>query len=347
MSTLDAKLTNNCDDKLQEIDWEISKTNTDLEKFRKSGLPEAQSQIEALEQKLADLKKQREKIISETQSCLSWEKIDRTQLAKAQEILKEQKEYIPTKDEEKRKKAIEIASEVKNPEDIQDLKIEWWVLWIFLQILKAMFWWKWEMQDGKVNQTQNENEVINETKTKLKSPERRIGKFDFYTLIETKEWEKFKKYEDLILKWTNRIWNINPGLLLQLMIKEWSNGNISAWPWWKNSALWLWQITDDTWIDICNKIWPKQYWIYIDKSKWRYDAESQIKAMCIYLDYCARVREVNHANAILYYHQWPGKINDNTARKNLSNNPAIAKHHKGNIVTVASYEEAAKNYYLW
>jgi len=43
---------------------------------------------------------------------------------------------------------------------------------------------------------------------------------------------------------------------------------------------------------------------------------------------------------------WPGKISDNQARIYLENNPAIARYHTWDTVTVASYEKAAVSYYL-
>jgi len=217
-------------------------------------------------------------------------------------------------------------------------------------INKDIFWDNYEAIDWHTQQTKTEESTISWEKEELESQEQENktyeeSRFNFYELLESREWENFKKYKDLILKRTSRIW-IDPWLLLKLMIKEWSNWDLRAGPWWRSSAVWLGQITNWTWEFICDVIAPRQYWINIDKVNGRFDAESQIKAMCIYLDYCSRVRWVDHKRAVVYYHMWPGKISDSKARIYLENNPAIARYHTWDTVTVASYEKAAVSYYL-
>ena len=332
MSTPEIRIERDCSQKLENIETEIQKAKEHLERLLSQDNSELADQIQELQTTLEALEREKEEIISETQGALGCERSDI---------------YIETQDETQRQQAIAVIQNISSPEDLSNIKLEWGIIGIVLQILQVFFWWTYENKNGQIVQTATEPEIIASKKQQLQNPERPKTQFDFYQLLESKDGKYFQPYEDMILKWTWRIWNIDPWLLLRVMIKEWSKWNLRAGPWWRNSAVWLGQITTPTWNMICDTIWPKQYGIYIDKIGWRYDAESQVKAMCMYLDYCARLRNVDHATAVVYYHMWPGKINDQTATNYLRNNPAVARHHRGQVISVASYEEAAKNYYLW
>ena len=297
-------------------------------------------ELEELKTKIAELKAKREEIISWTKKSLWAEK-------NPDESVLEEVKYEKTPDEKERQSAQKILVQFnENPEKVDFQNVEWGILWIVLGLLKAFFWWTWQMNSDtwNVENTVSEPEEIKQVETKITDPKREIWNFDFETLIQTKEWKKFEKYRGLMIKYSTRF-NIEPWILLKLFIKEWSHWNINAKP-PNGTALWLGQITNDTWKIICKEIWPKQYWIPINVEEDRYDAEKQILASCMYLDYCARLRQVDHATAILYYHMWPWKINDKKAQTYIEWNPAIARFHWNWPVTVQSYEEAAKRYYL-
>lgn len=336
-------------EELVKIQWEISSTQKQLKSLNNqiTSLQDEewkqliQQQIKELKKTLKKLEDDKKTILDRTQSELTLER-NIPQNIWTPEVL----EYLTTQDATKREQAVDIIEHISNPNQLDNIKWESWVINILLQLLQIIFWWSFvQKHDGTIEQAQSEQQAITQTREKLQDPQREKGDFDFYTLLESKGWQHFKGYEESILKWTTRF-NIDPAILLQLFIKEWSKGNLRAWPGGKNTALWLGQITNGTWNMICDSIWPKQYGLHLDKVKDRYDAESQIKAACIYLDYCARLRQVNHATAIVYYHTWPGNFSDQVAQRYLANNPAVQRYHGPWKVTHQSYVEAAERYYL-
>lgn len=251
--------------------------------------------------------------------------------------------YVETKKDPETKKALDTLASAWTVENLDISKEPKSFLETLLALLQIIFGWEWQLGAfGKPEQTAWDDEVVARYKENArKNPSRN---FDFYKLLETKEWQNFKQYENLVIKWGSRF-RIEPGLLLKLMIKEGSGGNVKKWPGWENTAVWLGQITSDTWKLICKDIGPKKG-IYLDVVKDRYDAESQIKAMCLYLNYCAELRNTDHATAVIYYHMGPGEISNAKAKKYAQENPAIAKKLAGWPVTVANYEAAAREYYL-
>lgn len=339
MSEIPEKIDNS-NNELQKIETKISDVSKKLDYLRKSWKDDelALAQIQELELALKYLENQKAEIIAKTQQQLP-------------EVNKKDKkwevEYEKTSDESKRTQAVQLVEQIKdNPENIDFKSLDWDILSIFFKLLKVVFWWSWSL-DWKnwLSNNWNEDIELSNIKQKLKDPNRTISNFDFETLINSKDWKKFEKYQNEIIKYSSRF-DINPWIMLKLFIKEWSHWNPSAGP-SNSSAIWLWQITTPTWNLICDKIWPKQYWVYIDKEKDRFDPSKQILASCMYLDYCARLKWVDHATAIIYYHMWHWRnITDNTAQKYYDNNPAIARVHGKWPITAASYQEAAREYYL-
>jgi|GEM_PF-3727865 len=76
------KVDNNCKDKLQKIDQEISKAKKTLEDFKNSKDPSYFSHIEALKLELKELQRKKLEIINETQSCLAGERVEKEDLKK-------------------------------------------------------------------------------------------------------------------------------------------------------------------------------------------------------------------------------------------------------------------------
>lgn len=336
-------------EKLKKLEAEIAKLHQSLATLQskefKSDLDE--KQIWEIELKLQKLESEKSHVISSTQSSLKEEKKDEKKLEKPKtpkakkdsEALK----YVETPKDKQTQKAMDILTDATEVESLDLRKTPEWLLGTLLALLKIIFWGEWQLGNfGKPEQTAGDSEVISKYKEKAKKNPNK--KFDFYALLDSKEGKNFAKYEDITIKWASRF-GIDPGLLLKLMIKEGSDGNVKKWPGWANSAVWLGQITSDTWELICKTIGPKKG-IHMDVVRDRYDAESQIKGMCLYLNYCAELKNIDHATAVIYYHMWPGEINNTKAKKYAQENPAIARKLAWWPVTVASYEAAARDYYL-
>lgn len=332
-------------EKLKKLEAEISKLQQSLSTLQskefKNDLDE--KQIWDIELKLQKLEAEKTQIISSTQTSLQDEK--KAEKLKNPKIKKEldAAKYVETPKDKQTQKAMDMLTDAGEVESLDLRKTPEWLLGTLLSLLKIIFWGEWQLWTfWKPEQTAGDSEVISKYKDNArKNPNK---KFDFYALLDSKEGKNFAKYEDITIKWASRF-GINPGLLLKLMIKEWSDGNVKKWPGGANSAVWLGQITSDTWELICKTIGPKKG-IHMDVVRDRYDAESQIKGMCLYLNYCAELKNTDHATAVIYYHMWPGEINNAKAKKYAAENPAIARKLAWWPVTVASYEAAARDYYL-
>lgn len=128
---------NDCNNELQKIDWEISIAQKRLGELKSKkeidGL--TQNQITELETKLKELEDKREKIISQTQSCLKWEK-----------VWKEEKKEVANQLDNtnlswEQKKEVKSALDKQTWNSFDLSKIEWGILWIILAILQAFSWW--------------------------------------------------------------------------------------------------------------------------------------------------------------------------------------------------------------
>lgn len=150
-------------------------------------------------------------------------------------------------------------------------------------------------------------------------------------------------------------WEIPLETVLLLLIHEWSGWNprIKSGV-EKSTSYWLWQINDQTWEEITQNLPKKRYYkwkISVDKDK-RFDPEEQIKAMLLYLDFCARRHNCSYQDAIVYYHMWPyvETLNDDNIQEYLKNNPAIRKLIEedgidlSNLTVEMYMEYTAKNY---
>lgn len=232
MSTLDAKLTNNCDEKLQEIDWEISQAKIDLENFKNANNPYFQAKIEELETKLKKLEEEKQKIISETQSCLSWEKIDRTQLAKAQENVA--KSDLSS---EQKAQVSQALNEQKNSGDFDFSNIEnWWIVWIIIALLQAVLWWHgilwWENEYEEANETETPWKII---KWKEKTPKDKQNFIAQYKDIAKQMESEFKIPWEFII---TQAWLESNWWTSGLAVNYNNLFGIKARKWWKSVMLW-------------------------------------------------------------------------------------------------------------
>lgn len=291
------------------------------------------AQIFEHEEAIKNLKEEQAKILAESKGYINSQKAEITPINDNQkDILREEIKKSSSTDEEKQKALQEIEN-AKTSADLNEINFWDGPMSLILKFFAFITWYTNEDFSKALH-----DESVEKYKLSWEYH------MDFESLLNSKWWEWFKENQNYIIYYANKFW-INPWTVLKLMIKEWSGWDVTKWPGWKNTATWFWQITDWTWNDICNRIAPKYLWQTIDKSK-RFDAPTQILATCLYLDFCAKTRWVSHEEAMIYYHTWPWKITDETAKSYINNNPAIARVHWPWPVTAESYKDAAMRYYL-
>jgi len=128
-------------------------------------------ELEELKTKIAELKAKREEIISWTKKSLWAEK-------NPDESVLEEVKYEKTPDEKERQSAQKILVQFnENPEKVDFQNVEWGILWIVLGLLKAFFWWTWQMNSDtwNVENTVSEPEEIDEKLEPIKiKPEKKL-----------------------------------------------------------------------------------------------------------------------------------------------------------------------------
>lgn len=211
MSNPEIRVNNDCNEKLQRIESEISKAKKDLENFKNADNPELQSQqIEALEAKLKELESEKQKIITETQSCLNLEKVWKTEIAQVNTNLNntnlswEEKQEIRKVLEEKWNWELDFSN-IEN----------WGVLWIILAIIKSLVWWFTTIWENEYAEVDNNWKEIPGTRRKSKE-------------VSSKDKEVFINSHKEIAKKIEREYNI-----------PWQVVITQAWleSWWGTSLL--------------------------------------------------------------------------------------------------------------
>ncbi len=174
-------------------------------------------------------------------------------------------------------------------------------------------------------------------------------------IFKDPRWKPFEKYLSIINKYRTNTnifrEEIHLKTILLLLINEWSGWNITK----KNptsTAIWLWQILDWTWKDLCSVSTnlPEYKWKISININNRLNAEEQIKAMLLLLDQCARKHNCTYQDAVVYYHLWLNAetIKDSQVWKLIEQNPAISKVAKKDwvkITTAKLYMKYANIYY--
>jgi len=224
------KVDNNCKDKLQKIDQEISKAKKTLEDFKNSKDPSYFSHIEALKLELKELQRKKLEIINETQSCLAGERVEKEDLKKVSANL----DNTNLSWEEKAK-----VQEVLNSSwDLFDtIKIEnGWIIWIILAILQALLRWTWSSWEyweyEEADTTETPWRIIKWKEKTPKDKENFIAKYkDIAKQIENEfkiPWQVVISQAGLESAWGTSALAVNYNNLFGIKAKKW----------WKSILLW-------------------------------------------------------------------------------------------------------------
>lgn len=134
---LNPEIKINTNNKLQQIDDEITETKKTLEDFKNSDNPDSQY-IEALKLKLKELQRERLKIINETKSCLAWKKVWKEEIRQVQANL--WNTNLSWEEKKQVQKVIE-SWDIFGSEEIEFGGI----IWIIIAILEALFYRTWNL----------------------------------------------------------------------------------------------------------------------------------------------------------------------------------------------------------
>ncbi len=232
MANPEIKVNRDCNEELKKIDSEIFQAQKDLDNFKKSNNPEFQLQIETLEKKLNDLQKQKQKIISETQCWLAWEKIWKNEIAQAKTHL----DNANLSWEERKKVENELN---KQWNTFDATKVEnGWILWIILAILQALMswiWFAWNNEYAEADSTENPGKTIKWRERTSKDKE--IFVSEYKDLAKQIEKEHGIPWEFIITQaWLESAWGTS-----WLAVNYNNLFGIKAKKWWKSVMLWTWE----------------------------------------------------------------------------------------------------------
>ena len=237
-NTKNAEAVNKVDElsnQIKKLDEEINHIKTSNPNFAEN--KDLYKQVFEKQELKKKLEAEKKDILSDTQKSLEGQK---PYTADQKNILNEQIENSWATEEQKN----EARERLSHANSAQELNLDWlWPILGFIFWIFAKFTWYREEDFSR----DDLDKALAEFKASWEY------NMDFWKLIETKEWSNYKQFEPYIV-WYAKKFGINPWTVLKLMIKEWSGWDVKKWPGWNNSAVWLWQITGNTWADICNNI---------------------------------------------------------------------------------------------
>lgn len=240
---LDIKSQSN--DKLQKIETEIITTKSNLDRLNYQNNPLLKSQIDELSEKLSQLEKEKQEIISQTQASLVSEKPSTQDVSKVRSSV--DNTNLSNTQKQEVKDALKDNWSWFNIEKLQE-----WIIWIILAILQSFWFWSKEYTE------------IDE-KTWSEIPWSKVD----YQKITWKEKQDFVKEASIYAKKIENIYWIPYEISIAQAILEswwWQSGLAKKhWNYFWIKSFWKWEfVTMSTqeeinWKKITIKDWFKKF----------------------------------------------------------------------------------------
>lgn len=227
--TLELKIDEKSNEKLQKIDSEISQAKKDLENFKNANNPELQTQIEALEKKLQELEAEKQKIITQTQKSLAWEKIWKTEIAWVKASLDN------TNLSQKEKQEIQKVLKEEWSWTFDFSNIESWIIGIILAIIKSLVWGFTTIWNNEYSEADSSETPGKSIRWKEKTPKDKENFIAQYKDIAKQMEKEFNiPWEFIITQaWLESAWGTS-----WLAVNYNNLFGIKARKWWKSVLLW-------------------------------------------------------------------------------------------------------------